>query len=168
MDQDETTPGSKKRGLTTVAIVVVIALIAVSVMLFSKKKDTDDVATTSPAANSSVSPAAGSPTPAAATSASAYKDGSYNATGSYSTPGGTEAIKVTLTVRDGAVTTSDVVSRAQSPEAVRYQKDFISGYKQFVVGKKLDDIAVSNVSGSSLTPKGFADALTQIKAEAKA
>jgi hypothetical protein len=40
-------------------------------------------------------------------------------------------------------------------------------YKQYVVGKKIDEVQLTKVSGSSLTPQGFNDALAKIKAEAK-
>ena len=40
--------------------------------------------------------------------------------------------------------------------------------KTLVVGKKITDVKLDKVSGSSLTPKGFNDALEQIKTLAKA
>ena len=36
-----------------------------------------------------------------------------------------------------------------------------------VVGKNIDEVAITKVAGSSLTPKGFTDALEKIKADAK-
>ncbi len=37
-----------------------------------------------------------------------------------------------------------------------------------VVGKKIDEVQLTKVAGSSLTPKGFMDALEKVKTEAKA
>jgi len=52
-------------------------------------------------------------------------------------------------------------------ESQHYQSRFLSGYKQYVVGKNISSVNLTNVSGSSLTPIGFDNALTQIKAQAK-
>ncbi|KND47678.1 MAG: FMN-binding protein [Parcubacteria bacterium C7867-006] len=97
-----------------------------------------------------------------------YKDGSYSATGSYISPGGSESIAVTLTLKDDVVTSANVISQATRKESKEWQAKFISGVNAQVVGKKVDDIALTKVSGSSLTPKGFMDALNQIEAQAKA
>jgi len=45
---------------------------------------------------------------------------------------------------------------------------FISGYKPYVIGKNIDTISLDRVSGSSLTPAAFNEALGQIKTEARA
>lgn len=99
--------------------------------------------------------------------ASAYTDGTYTAIGDYVSPGGPEQVEVTLTVKDGVVTDSVFKSLAERPASVQMQSNFAGGYKEYVVGKKLDEIEVGKVSGSSLTPKGFNDAVAKIKAEAK-
>jgi len=103
-----------------------------------------------------------------ATSSSTYKDGTYTATGSYTSPGGNENLMVKLTLSNNVVTASTVQSGANDPTAESYQSIFIGGYKKYVVGKKITDINVSNVSGSSLTSKGFKDALKQIEKQAQA
>jgi hypothetical protein len=46
------------------------------------------------------------------------------------------------------------------------QGKFKEGFEEAVVGKPLDEIALTVVNGSSLTPKGFMDALTKVKLEA--
>ncbi len=96
-----------------------------------------------------------------------YKDGSYSATGDYISPGGPEEIKLTLTVKDGTVTDSVFLAQSERPISQKFQKQFSDGYKEYVIGKKIDEIQITKVSGSSLTPKGFNDALAKIKAEAK-
>ena len=103
-----------------------------------------------------------------ATTQSSYKDGVYSVTGNYTSPGGPEDIAVSLTLKDGVVTDSTVVSNATRPESVRYQKLFVDNYKSQVVGKSLDSLVLDKVSGSSLAPKGFNDAVEKVKAEAKA
>lgn len=97
-----------------------------------------------------------------------YKDGTYEATGHYESPGGEEEIEVSITVKDGTVTDTSTVSKATNPKSVMMQGVFIDNYKAMVVGKSLDEVKLDKVAGSSLTPKGFNDAVEQIKKEAVA
>jgi uncharacterized protein with FMN-binding domain len=96
-----------------------------------------------------------------------YKNGTYTAEGNYISPGGDEQILVKLTLKDEVIKDSQVESKAVRPSSKKFQKIFIENYKQFVIGKKIDEIKLDKVSGSSLTPKGFNDALEKIKKEAK-
>jgi hypothetical protein len=73
---------------------------------------------------------------------------------------------VTLTLKDDIITAVTVTSNATRPMSMRMQGMFISGCQAVVVGKNIDDVHLTNVSGSSLTPKGFNDALTKIKTDA--
>jgi len=100
---------------------------------------------------------------------STYKDGTYSADGNYFSPGGSEQIALRLNIKDDII--ADAVTEANSPSgptAIRYQAIFVANFKQYVVGKKIDEVKLDKVSGSSLTPKGFNDALNKIKAQAKA
>ena len=97
-----------------------------------------------------------------------YKDGSYTATGSYNSPGGYDQLGVSLTLKDDKVTSVSVTPKAGDRTSTRYQEKFISGYKQYVIGKNIDSLHLGTISGSSLTPKGFNDALAQIKKQAQA
>jgi len=106
-------------------------------------------------------------TPSGSTSLSSYKDGTYSATGSYNSPGGQESIAVSVTLKGDTVVDSTVESEADDPTAAQFQADFISGYKSLVVGKNINSIRLSRVSGSSLTSKGFNNALEQIKSQAQ-
>jgi uncharacterized protein with FMN-binding domain len=101
-------------------------------------------------------------------SSSEYTDGTYDATGSYQSPDGTESIEVELTIVDGVVTDVAVTGNGDNPNSKRYQGEFIDAIDDEVVGKKLDDLDVDRVAGSSLTSGGFNEALDQIKAEAVA
>lgn len=96
-----------------------------------------------------------------------YKDGSYDATGTYTSPGGAEEIEVKVTLKDNVITDSEVISKATRSESKEYQGKFLDGYKSQVIGKNINQVNLTKVSGSSLTPKGFNDAITKIKAEAK-
>lgn len=123
-------------------------------------------------AESAAAPAASSPAStgaAAGSSASGtYKDGQYEATGQYATPESVETVDVTLTIAGDTVTAVEVTGDPQAAESRRYQSEFIGGIKDEVVGKKLDEISVSKVAGSSLTSGGFNKAVDAIKTEAKA
>lgn len=50
----------------------------------------------------------------------------------------------------------------------RYEQKFIGGYAALIVGKNIDTVQLSYVSGSSLTSGGFNDALAKIKVSARA
>lgn len=97
-----------------------------------------------------------------------YKDGTYTAVGSYRSPAGPETITVTTTVKNDVITGVSVVPHATHQTSIRLQGLFIGGYQQYVVGKDIDSVKLGAVSGSSLTPIGFNDALAKIKAKAKA
>lgn len=102
------------------------------------------------------------------TGGGAYADGTYEATGSYQAPSGTESIDVTITLEDGIITDVQVVGNATDPEAKQHQGEFAGGIAGEVVGKPIDEIQVSKVSGSSLTSGGFNKAIEEIKADAAA
>ncbi len=97
-----------------------------------------------------------------------YADGTYEAEGSYTSPGGQESISVSLTLAGGVVTEVTVTPEATSGNAAQYQKAFASGIADEVVGVDIDDLSVDKVSGSSLTSGGFNDAVETIKADAAA
>lgn len=116
--------------------------------------------TTSPATESTASP-----TPASATT---YKNGTYSITASYSTPDGLASMGVSLTIADDIITAATVTSGASDRDSKEYQADFIAGYKTAVVGKSLESLQLSRISGASLTTRGFNTALGTIRAQAKA
>lgn len=100
------------------------------------------------------------------TSATEYKNGVFTAEGEYLSPGGPERVKVTVTINEDTVSEVEVVSLAKHPTSKIKQADFIANYKPMVVGKNINEIELTKVSGSSLTPKGFNNALDQIKSQA--
>ena len=123
-------------------------------------------ATSAPAATSGASGDASESTGSAATGA--YADGTYDAEGSYTSPGGNESVGVSLTLESGVVTAVTVTPESENPTGQEYQTRFASGISGEVVGKSLDELDVTKVSGSSLTSGGFNDAVETIKADAAA
>jgi uncharacterized protein with FMN-binding domain len=146
--------GGKKQLWVTLAVLAAIAIIVGGIVLFGKKKSGND---------STAAPASSNPA-----SNISYKDGTYNATGSYESPGGTQSITISVTLKDGVITDSSATEGANDPTAKQHQDEFVGGYKQQIVGKKIDNVRLSRVSGSSLTSQGFNSAIDQIKRQAQA
>ncbi len=145
--------------------IAIIAVVAIGIYVYS----TSNSKSPSPAMTAAPSPSAAAVSPTAAMMAkSTFKDGTYTQEGTYISPGGEEHIGVKLTIKDGIVTDSEVTPEAVRPMSQKFQGQFAGGYKEFVVGKNITEIKLDKVAGSSLTPKGFNDAVEKIKAEAKA
>lgn len=96
-----------------------------------------------------------------------FEDGTYTATGSYISPAGEETIDVSITLEGGVITASEFTGNATNEKSVTYQGLFASGYEDQIIGKMVNEVALDKVSGSSLTPKGFNDALDQIRTQAQ-
>jgi uncharacterized protein with FMN-binding domain len=110
-----------------------------------------------------------SQSPAATADAGAlYRDGTYTAEGTYQTPQSVEKVSVTLTLGHDVVTAVRVTGDPQTSETVHYQGEFVAGISNAILGKRIEDLAVTRVGGSSLTSAGFNDALAKIESEAKA
>jgi uncharacterized protein with FMN-binding domain len=99
--------------------------------------------------------------------ASDYKDGTYKATGAYTSPAGQESVSVSLTLSGDIITAATFSGTAENPGSKNWQAAFSKGFTQVVVGKDIDSLALSVVNGSSLTSKGFMEAVASIKKEAK-
>jgi uncharacterized protein with FMN-binding domain len=167
---------SEKAFIRIVALtaIVVIGGGALIYSLVSKSNtQTATVATTTQQTTATVPVATGStgntqapaPTPKPT---STYKDGTYSATGSYISPGGDEKLGVTVTLKNDIITSASVTPAPVSPEGRRFQQIFAQNFQPLVVGKDISSVHLTDVSGSSLTPGGFNDALTQIEQQAKA
>jgi len=102
-----------------------------------------------------------------AAASSKYKDGTYTAEGNYVTPDGPENIGVTITIHNDIVTDTSLNRHPMHRESEEFEGMFADSYTSLVVGKNIDAIKLDKVSGSSLTPNGFNNALDQIKAQAK-
>lgn len=114
------------------------------------------------------SPQATSAAPSAAAGAASYKDGTYTADGNYVSPNGNETVGVELTLAGGAVTGVKITPHPTNPNTRKFQGEFAGGIQSQIVGKKLDEVKVSKVAGSSLTSGGFNQAVEKIKSEARA
>ena len=174
----ETASNRNRIIITSVAVVIAIAIIGLSVMAANNNKSVADDQTTVPNIDQSTptdtstpvqqTPAPPAPTTPAAPS-SPYKNGTYTATGTYSSPGSNhERITITVTLSSGVIASTSAVQGAQEQEGREYQAQFISGYRSLIVGKSIDNVHLSRVSGSSLTSNGFNSAISQIKQQAKA
>jgi uncharacterized protein with FMN-binding domain len=151
---------AKKKIIAGLVVLIAIALLAIGGKVLTSKdnlsQNTAQVSSDTTATTVDMS-----------TATSDYKNGTYTATGNYTSPGGNESITLSVTLQGDIITDSSVQEGATDPEAREYQADFISGYKAFVTGKNISSVRLSRVSGSSLTSGGFNRALDQIKQQAK-
>ncbi|MFB4426326.1 hypothetical protein C5F59_035255 [Streptomyces sp. QL37] len=120
----------------------------------------DDAAPTS---TTSTSESAAAPTGKSAGERS-YADGDYSADGEYGTQD--SSIGVSLTLDDGVITDVDVDPHATDETSLDYQERFAAAVPELVEGKRIDEVRLERVAGSSGTPDGFNDALTKIRDEA--
>jgi uncharacterized protein with FMN-binding domain len=163
MNSDQ--PNNTKKIVTTLAVLIVIVAIVAATKAAKNNNATADTS----AAQSSSQQASDTNTTTTDTTSSnqTYKDGTYEATGQYDSPGGLESISVSVTIKANAISDTSATTKASGKDAQQFQDEFIQAYKSQVVGKNINSVHLSTVSGSSLTSQGFNEALTQIKNEAK-
>ena len=104
---------------------------------------------------------------AADAEAANYRDGTYSATGNYTRPGGPDKINVTVTLKKNIVRSVRVTPGSSHPVASRFQRLAAGSIASQVVGKNIDSVNVGKTAGSSLTPKGFNNAISKIKSQAR-
>lgn len=173
VEEQPTTQSSKSNamlyGILGIIVFAVIAYFGYT-MTTNKQQQTTAVhvqptqqqtVSSSPTMSESESPSA------SVSNAMMYKDGSYKATGNYTSPGGDESVNVTLVLKNDKVVDATVVGVPAGPNSKQWQAMFVDNYKQSVIGKDIATLQLSKVSGSSLTPKGFNEAVEKIKTEAK-
>jgi len=153
-------------GVAALIVIVLVGIVTSAIIVINNQSSIGESAETT--TTEQATPATTDASTSSDSSTSSYKDGTYNATGSYSSPGGRESIELTVTIASGVITSTSLAENATSGEAKGYQEDFASGYKNLVVGKNVDEVSLSRVAGSSLTSNGFNAALEQIKSDAKA
>ncbi|WP_419872810.1 stalk domain-containing protein [Candidatus Pristimantibacillus sp. PTI5] len=94
-----------------------------------------------------------------------YVDGDYSATGQYgSLP---SSITVNVTLDDDIITNVKVTPHASNPTSLDLQRRFAEAVPAVVVGKRIDEVKVGRLAGSSGTPDGFNAAIELIKEQAK-
>ncbi len=165
---------NNKKVIVSVVAVVAVAAAAIGIAASNKKAPTPVTSVTSTGSGqtttttSDTTATSTTTTPVADKNNVAYKDGTYTATGSYQSPGGPDKVGVTVTLKNDIITSASVTPMPGDRESAHYQSLFASGYQAVVVGKDISTLHLDAVSGSSLTPIGFNDAIAQIKAQAKA
>ena len=151
--------------------ILIAALLPVVVLgFFIMKKDAPTAVVT--AAPVETMPTTTTPSAPVADSTSvaafSYKDGTYNASVTYQSPGGPDGLGVSVTLKGDVITDVSITEGANDPISQKFQDQFAEGYKVLVVGKNIDDVQLGKISGSSLTPKAFNEALNAIKTQAEA
>ena len=162
---DSTSQNKNNKLFVPLAIVGLIVIAAVGVFAFQgEKKDmpqavveTTQVPTSSKSVGVTVT-----------SKESVYKDGEYKAVGKYTSPGGAETLGVTVILKGDIIESAEVETMGDRPNTMKFQGIFKDNFKSFVVGKNIDEVKLDKVSGSSLAPKGFNDALDKVKKEARA
>ncbi|MFT4245503.1 MAG: hypothetical protein QM571_03140 [Micrococcaceae bacterium] len=176
-------PRKLKPALISLIALVIVTVIGAIVYATTRNKDKDVANTTNSEATETTTPtrttasSAPATSSASATPATTFKDGTYRATGDYTTPGGTESVTVNLTIKGDKVAAVETTGSATSGSSAEYQEKFLSAYKTEVVGKPVNDIHLTRVAGSSititrtagssLTSNGFNAAIDKIKVDAK-
>ena len=150
-----------------IKIIAAIIVLAVAGFAFSRMDNTSDETANQNTNGAPTEEMPGGDTEPVATNRK-YRDGTYTSTGRYTSPAGQEEVQITLVIKDDAVSSGTFVGKAVNPGSVKNQTLFKEGFDQYVVGKNVDDLQLEVVNGSSLTPKGFMDALSKIKVEAAA
>jgi uncharacterized protein with FMN-binding domain len=100
-----------------------------------------------------------------APSASEYTNGDYTATGWYG--GLPSSIGVAVTLESSVLTAVTVTPHATDATSLDYQRRFADAVPNVVVGRRIDEVNVGRLAGSSGTPIGFNDALRQIRDQAR-
>lgn len=152
------------KSIILASVIGLLVLVGLGGFLFTRK-DTDGEGNEMIKADDSVSKNTNVAT-TAPTTKGVYKDGTYEAKGDYVSPGGAEEIDVRVTLTKNVITDSSVAAMATRPTSKMMQQDFVANYKSLVIGKNIDEVMLTQVSGSSLTPKGFNDAIAKIKSQA--
>jgi len=155
---------SPNKAIIGIIIVALLAVVATALIIMNTSSDSaqeDAVSTTSQ------SPAASPVADSTATEVAGYKDGTYSADGTYQTPGGRESVGVTVTLAGDTITSASVQQKGERGESKEYQGKFASGFASQVVGKSIDEVSLTRVAGSSLTPNGFNNAIDIIKQQAE-
>lgn len=166
MDQPTPSAASKTKIYLIAGLVVVCSGVAVYLLSSPAPQDQNQEAT-NVATQQELQPTR--PIPAAPPAAvAAYKKGTYTADGTYQSPAGLDVMGVSITLDEsGVITDTAIQVKAENPFSQKWQGTFAENYKQYVVGKKIGDVSMSKISGSSLTPKGFNEALEKIKKQAQ-
>ncbi|HSA84410.1 MAG TPA: hypothetical protein VLF20_06030 [Patescibacteria group bacterium] len=167
MEENQNTQQAPAKNNAIIPVAILALLLIVAVGYFVTQGNTQQTNSTQTVAEQQTTPAPTVTSDATEATGSAYQDGEYAVVGNYISPGGPREIDVTVTLKDGIIVDSTFVGHATDPNSKRFQGEFGADYKTQVIGKPIDEVLLTKVSGSSLTPKGFNDAIEKIKAEAQ-
>lgn len=81
---------------------------------------------------------------------------------SYMSPAGSETIKVSLTTKDGVITSVTATPLATNPISLKLQTAFAGDVSKNAVGKAIKGLKVDTVSGASLTTAAFNEFLASV------
>lgn len=161
-DQTQNSGGMGKMVMPTVIIALVV-FAAIGFYLYQSSSSTKEVIQARPGTMMEQTHSV----PSAMQAHMAYKNGAYSVVGNYVSPGGPRELNVTITLADGVISDAVVEGTATDATSKRFQGEFVSGFQPMVVGKNIDEVNLTKVAGSSLSPKGFNDALEKVKTEAQ-
>ena len=68
-----------------------------------------------------------------------------------------------MTLDNGVATAVRVTPNATDPTSLDYQERFADAVPAVVVGRRIDELRVQKIAGSSGTPNGFNDAVSKIE-----
>lgn len=151
-------------------VIIALAVIGLATYQFGLKKPNEKAASTSNGSLSVSEPMVLEGTKDAGQDVvmvQELKDGTYEATGKYVSPAGPETLGVTVTLKDGLIAEASVEPQAINKVSLKMQTMFKDGFKDQVIGKDITEVKLEKVSASSLSPKGFNDALQQIIEQAQ-
>ena len=156
---------SNSKKFIIIGLIAVVVLLAIGIWAWQKNKKSvvelnDDINTIpkTDLINNSPPPAIVS---------SKYKYGTFTADGKYISPAGPESITISATIKDDFITDSTFLGHGIAATTKKMQAKFSEGFKEQVIGKLIDNVNLTVVNGSSLTPQGFMDALEKIKIQAE-
>lgn len=162
--QMENTSGGMNKIMMPTVIVALIVFAAIGFYVYQSNKVTQpEMMQNQVKPMMDQSPQSGTP---GMMSQAMYKNGSYSVTGNYVSPGGPRELKVTITLVDDVISDATVAGTATDATSKRFQGEFVGGFKPMVVGKNIDEVTLTKVAGSSLSPGGFNDAISKVKVEA--
>ncbi len=156
---EDTNQTPTKNNTTFIGATIFVVIVILAFVLNNGKSIENKV--TPPTPTISVSPTT---TPSTETTmvGAEIKDGTYEATGEYTSPAGPEVVPIKLTLKNGVIESVEFNQKATNPGTIKFQGMFKQGYQAQVIGKKISEVKLDKVSGSSLTPKGFNDAIQKI------
>lgn len=124
--------GKLHPGIAALIVIVFIGIVtSVVIVVQNNQNDTPNETTSSQSSNDS----SNQNTESASTDVSSYKDGTYSATGSYVSPGGRESIELTVTIKDGVITSTELVQNAEDRES-NTKPLLLVGIKTWLLVKK--------------------------------